>query len=349
MTSRRRKRWLSGLAGLLLAGLMAACGSTGATGSASQPHVTLKFSCPCTTDQPQTQAMTRFANEVKRQTNGAVTVQLFPNGSLLGQNVEFQGLQKSSVDIAYAAPDTFAPQVGEMEILLTPYLFTKFSQIQDAFASADGHKLVQLAIQRLGVRPLDIQDLGVRELDLNTTSRVMTPSDLHGVKLRMPNGPYWAKLGQAMGAEVTPVAFNEIYLALQTGTVQGQDNPVATDVANKFYEVTKQLVLTNHVYSPVMPTINEKAWKELSSSEQQVVVQAFKDADSWADQQVQNEQDQDIKLMEQHGLKVYTPNIKAFQAAVLKAFLCDPSFTGPFLPGMLKAVEKSAGTTAPTC
>jgi len=104
-----------------------------------------------------------------------------------------------------------------------------------------------------------------------------------------------------MGAQVTPVAFNEIYLALQTGTVQGQDNPVATDVANKFYEVTKQLILTNHVFSPVMPSINESVWQKLSTSEQQAIVKAFQDADTWADQQVQNTQDAGIALMQQHG------------------------------------------------
>lgn len=323
--------------------------SSGAASSAAAPPITLKFSCPCVTGQPQTTAMQRFADEVKQLTNGAVTVQLFPNGSLLSQTVEFQGIQKDSVDIAYAPPDTFAPQVAAMEILLTPYMYTSWSQVQSTFASPAGQQLVQLAVQKLGVRPLDIQDLGARELNLTITKHITTPADLAGVKLRMPPGNYWVKLGQAMGAEVTPVAFNEIYLALQTGTVQGQDNPVATDVANKFYEVTKQLILTNHVFSAVLPTINEKAWEKLSTSEQQAIVKAFHDADLWADQQVQSAQDQGIALMRQHGLQVYSPDVKAFQSAVLKAFLCDPSWTGPFLPGMLQSVEQSTGAAVPTC
>lgn len=349
MSARTPRPVLAAVASLLAA-FAAACGSSGTTtGATSQPHVALRFSCPCTTDQPQTMAMQRFANEVKKNTNGAVTVTLFPNGSLLGQTVEFQGLQKDAVDIAYAAPDTFAPQVGEMEILLTPYLYTSWSQVEDAYHSTDGQKFGPLAEQRLGVRPLDIQNLGARELNLTVTKHISTPADLSGVKLRMPPGPYWAKLGAAMGAQVTPVAFNEIYLAMQTGTVQGQDNPVATDVANKFYEVTKQLILTNHVFSPVLPTINEQAWKRLSASEQAAVVQAFKDADQWADDQVQSQQNQDVALMKQHGLDVYSPNVKSFQTAVLKAYLCDQSWTGQFLPGMLQSVEKSTRAALPTC
>lgn len=349
----RTHGWRRQAASVLAVGLawtLAACGSsTPAATSGGQPQVTLKFSCPCTTEQPQTKAMQRFADEVSRLTNGAVKVKLFPNGSLLAQNVEFQGLQKGTTDIMYSDPSQYPPKVPEMELLLTPYLFTDWAQVEQTFSSPDGQKLVNLAVQKLGVRPLGIQNLGARQLNLNVTKKIMTPADLKGVKLRMPPGPYWAKLGAAMGGQVTPVAFNEIYLALQTGTVQAQDNPVATDVANKFYEVTKQLVLTNHVLSPVMPTIREAAWKKLSNSEQQALVKAAQDADTWASQQVQSLQQQDIKIMEQHGVKVYAPDIQAFRSAVLKSFLCDQSFSGQFLPGMLGNVEQLTQASPPTC
>lgn len=334
--------------GVTLTAVLAGCGSVPSS-AGNEPRVTLKYSCPCTDQQPQTQAMKRFADEVKKLTKGAVTIEVFANGSLLSQNVEFQGLQKGSTDIADTDPSQYAAQAPAMQILLTPYLFTKWSQVQDTFGSPDGQKLIDQAVQKVGVRPLDIQNLGARELNLNLTKTIRTPADMNGVKLRMPPGPYWTKLGQAMGAQVTPVAFNEIYLALQTGTVQGQDNPVATDVTNKFYEVTKQMILTNHVFSAVLPTINQKSWVKLSPAEQKAVVQAMKDADVWADAQVQDGQVQNIKFLQQHGLKVSSPDTAAFQAAVLKSFLCDPSFTGAFLPGMLKEIEKATKTTAPSC
>lgn len=348
---RDRSRWMS-LLGATLGVVLTACGGSGATGgtsSGSEPQVTLKYSCPCTDQQPQAQAMTRFADQVHKATNGAVTIQVFTNGSLLSQNVEFQALQKGSTDIADTDPAQYAPQVAEMQIYLTPYLFTKWSQVEDTFKSSDGQKLTATALQKLGIRQLDIQDLGARELNLSITKTIKTPADMKGVRLRMPPGPYWAKLGQALGAQVTPVAFNEIYLALQTGTVQGQDNPVASDVANKFYEVTKQVVLTNHVFSAVFPTINEKSWQKLSASEQKAMVKAMQEADQWADQQVQGSQDDGLKLMEQNGLKVYSPDTAAFQKAVLTAFICDPSYKSQLLPGMLEAVEKSTKAQLPSC
>lgn len=349
-SGQRVRQRLVGYLGMTVIALLAGCGSTTSSSSqGSEPPITLRYSCPCTDQQPQTQAMKRFAAEVKRLTNGAVTIVVFANGSLLSQNVEFQGLQNGSTDIADSDPSQYAAQAPAMQILLTPYLFTKWSQVQDTFLSPAGQKLIDQAVQKVGVRPLDIQNLGARELDLRITKTIRTPADLSGVRLRMPPGPYWTKLGQAMGAQVTPVAFNEIYLALQTGTVQGQDNPLATDVANKFYEVTKQIVLTNHVFSAVMPTINEKSWQKLSPAEQRAVVQAMKDADAWADTQIQDSQDQNIKFLQQQGLNVSSPDIAAFQATVLKSFLCDSKFTEPFLPGMLQDIEKTTKTTAPSC
>jgi TRAP-type C4-dicarboxylate transport system substrate-binding protein len=152
-----------------------------------------------------------------------------------------------------------------------------------------------------------------------------------------------------MGGQVTPVSFTEIYLSLETGIVQAQDNPLATDIADKFYEVTKEVVLTNHLFSPVMPTINEASWKELSTTEQKDLVQAVTDQDNWADQQVASQQSQDISFLKKHGLQVYSPNISAFRTPVLKSFLCDPTYVSGLTPGVLAYALKATGAKLPSC
>jgi len=202
------------------------------------------------------------------------------------------------------------------------------------------------------VHILGIQDLGARELDLNSTKRILTPADMHGIKLRMPPGPYWAKLGTAMGGSVTPVGFDEIYLSLETGVIQAQDNPLPTDIADKFYEVTKEIVLTNHVIEPVMPTINAVTWNKLSPAEQSDLVEAATQSDSWASAQVQASQAKDIAFLKEHGLKVYSPDIPAFRAPALRSFLCDRSYAYPLetkVPGMLKDALRISGGKAPSC
>jgi TRAP-type C4-dicarboxylate transport system substrate-binding protein len=233
-----------------------------------------------------------------------------------------------------------------------PYLFTNFNQEVKAYYSKTGQNLVDTIDRTLGVHMLGLLDLGPRELDLTTTKHISTPADLAGLKLRMPPGPYWATLGQALGGDVTPVAFTEIYLSLETGLIQGQDNPLPTDVADKFYQVTKQIVLTNHVIEPLMPVINEATWNELSPVEQQDLQHTVAEQDTWESSTVEHDQNVDIAFLKQHGLKVYSPDIEAFRKPALKAFLCDPAYVKPILRqarGLLDYALKASGATMPTC
>jgi tripartite ATP-independent transporter DctP family solute receptor len=350
---RKQSLWITGL--MLVALVAVGCGSTStpkATSSASMPTVVLKWSCPCLSAPPQapeTEALYRTASEVFRLTDGHVNIEVFPNSSLVPQATEFQGLQKGVVDMSDSDPTEYEGTTPAGMIYDIPYLYTSWSQVEEVFNSSYEQKLDSATVSQLGVRLLGIQDLGARELNLKSTASIMTPADMAGIKLRMPPGTYWSQLGQAMGGQVTPVSFTEIYLSLETGVVQAQDNPLATDIADKFYEVTKEVVLTNHLFSPVMPTINEASWKELSTTEQKDLVQAVTDQDNWADQQVASQQSQDISFLKKHGLQVYSPNISAFRTPVLKSFLCDPTYVSGLTPGVLAYALKATGAKMPSC
>lgn len=114
-------------------------------------------------------------------------------------------------------------------------------------------------VKNVGIRPLGAYYLGTRELNLvEKVGPVRSPADMKGVKLRVPGSPSWIALGKALGGNPTPMSFTEVYMGLKTGAVEGQDNPLPTDKNEKFYEVTKYIVLTNHVVDSVWPTMNEK-------------------------------------------------------------------------------------------
>ena len=352
LTSRYRS--VAGIVALAL--FAAACGSTAATATppaaSNMPQVTLKWSCPCLSappQSPQTEALYRTASQVFQMTGGAVTIEIFPNSSLLPQATEFEGVQKGVADMSDSDPTQYQAELPAGMIFDIPYLYTNWSQVTKVFSSSYGTQLNNEVASKLGVRLLGIQDLGPRELNLSVTKKIMTPADMAGIKLRMPPGVYWTKLGEAMGGAVTPVGFTEIYLSLETGVVQAQDNPLPTDIADKFYQVTKQIVLTNHLFSPVMPTINEKSWNELSPVEQKDLVTAVTEQDTWASNQVDAQQAQDITFLKQQGLNVYSPDIAAFRAPVLKSFLCDPTYVNGLIPGMLDYALKTAGASMPAC
>jgi tripartite ATP-independent transporter DctP family solute receptor len=320
--------------------------------SANMPNVTLKWSCPCLSappQSPQTEALYRTASQVFQMTGGHVNIEIFPNSSLLPQATEFQGVQSNVAQMSDSDPTQYQATVPAGMIFDIPFLYSNWSQVEKVFSSKYGQEVVNQVAKGTGVRLLGIQDLGPRELDLNSTKRIMTPADMAGIKLRMPPGTYWTQLGQAMGGEVTPVGFTEIYLALSTGVVQAQDNPLPTDVADKFYQVTKEIVLTNHLFSPVMPSISETAWNQMSKAEQSDLVTAVTQQDNWASAQVAALQQHDINFLKSQGLQVYSPDISAFRVPVLKSFLCDSTYTSGLVPGMLNYALKVTGASMPAC
>ncbi len=162
--------------------------------------------------------------------------------------------------------------------------------------------------------------LGTRQVNLREVKPVKTPADLKGVKLRMPGSKEWLFLGEALGATATPLAFGEVYLGLKTGTIDGQDNPLPTVRAAKFYEVTKQLVLTNHLVDGIFIAISDKAWKAMTPAQQAKVQAAAQAAAAFNNEGRLKEEAQIVDFFKSQGLTVTTPDVDAFRKQVQGAY-----------------------------
>jgi len=149
---------------------------------------------------------------------------------------------------------------------------------------------------------------------------VKTPADLKGVKLRMPASKEWLFLGEALGATATPLAFGEVYLGLKTGTIDGQDNPLPTVRAAKFYEVTKQLVMTNHLVDGIFIAISNKAWNALTPAQQTHLKAAAQAAAQYNNDNRIKEEAQIVDFFKQQGLQVTTPDVEAFGKSVQNTY-----------------------------
>ncbi len=168
--------------------------------------------------------------------------------------------------------------------------------------------------------PLATLYLGTRELNLRELRNVRTPADLKGVKLRMPGSKEWLFLGEALGATATPLAFGEVYLGLKTGTIDGQDNPLPTVRAAKFYEVTKQLVLTHHLVDGLFIAMSNKAWNALTAAQKTKVQAAAQAAVVYNNDNRLKEEAQIVEFFKQQGLQVINPDLAAFRSAVQSAY-----------------------------
>ena len=183
--------------------------------------------------------------------------------------------------------------------------------------------------------------LGKRQLNLRQSQKqlnVKTPKDLSGVKLRMPGTDAWQFLGKALGANPVPMAFTEVYTGLQTGAIDGQDNPLPTDKDSKFYEVTKQICLTSHLVDQNYLAFSKTVWDKLSPDQQKQVQKAADDAaESGRKKQLALEEELQ-GFFKKQGLDVYEPDVEAFRKHVQKAYL-ESKFSKDWPKGMVDKIN----------
>src|SRR5690606_37668912 len=167
------------------------------------------------------------------------------------------------------APQDISKQIPAWSILTAGYLFRDAAHLKAFFASEAGEEMKKLAEDQLGIRVLGPTYFGVRQVGLKGDKEIKTPADLAGVKLRMPGGDAWQFLGTALGANPVAMAYAEVYTGLQTGAIDGQDNPLPNVQNMKFYEVMSQIVLTSHLVGFDLLTVSSKVWNDMSPELQQ--------------------------------------------------------------------------------
>ena len=314
-----------------------------ATAVAQEP-VTLQFSTQSVPDDHHTKAIYKFQELVEAASDGSIEVEVFDSGSLFDQNAEQTALLRGDIAMAYTSSQWLSERVPAASIVGVPYMITDVDHLYAVMDSQVGQDIFAAAVEEAGVRPLTSLYLGTRQLNLtDKVGKVMTPADMEGVKLRVPDSPSWIAMGEALGANPTPVAFGELYLALQTGTVDGQDNPLPTDFNAKFYEVTDQIVLTGHLVNDVWPTVNEEIWQSLSEEQQAIVTEAWLGARDYATDIALQSEAELVSFFEGEGLDVYEPDRDAFRTHVLEELLGNEELTSTFLEGHYDIIQELAG------
>ena len=173
----------------------------------------------------------------------------------------------------------------------------------------------------LKVKILGPTFFGTRQVGLKPKKKITTPADMAGVKLRMPGGDAWQFLGRSLGANPTPMAYAEVYTGLQSGAIDGQDNPLPNVQNMKFYEVMSQIVLTSHLVGFDLLTINLKTWQSMSPAQQKSFQAAVDKAIAWSASEHLKREAELVDLFKKQGLEIYTPDVKAFREHAQKMYL----------------------------
>ena len=252
---------------------------------------------------------------------GDFKLEAFLNGSLFKQGTELVALQRDNLEMGNIAAQDISKQVPAWSILTSAYLFRDANHLNAFFASDLGAQMKKMAEDEAKVKILGPTFFGTRQVGLKPKKKISTPADMAGIKLRMPPGDAWQLLGRSLGANPTPMAFAETYTGLQTGAVDGQDNPLPNVQAMKFYEVMSQIVLTSHLVGYDLLTVNLKTWNGMSPAKQQAFQAAVDKAINWSAAEHLKREAELAESFRKQGLEVYTPDVKAFREYAQKVYL----------------------------
>jgi tripartite ATP-independent transporter DctP family solute receptor len=318
-----------------LLGTAAAVVMTGIATPALAENVVLRLSSPATPTDQRAVALTEiFAPAVK----DFATFEPHWGATLFKQGTELEAIARGNLEMSITSAQELATIIPEFSIFTAGYLHRDAEHQKMVFAADFMKPLKQQVEDKLGVKLLSVMYLGRRQLNLRTENEIKTPADLAGVKLRMPGTDAWQFLGKALGANPLPMAFTEVYTALQTGAIDGQDNPLPTDKDSKFYEVTKQIVLTSHLVDLNYLAFSKKVWDGLTPEQQATVQKAADDAaESGRQKQLKLEAELE-QFFKDQGLKVYAPDVEAFRTQVQKAYL-ESDFAKAWVPGMVDQIN----------
>src|SRR6187401_928572 len=304
-----RRMLLAGGASLL------ALGATPSVHAQAKPK--LRFSSAFTETDLRADAYKSFAAAIKDDFD----FEPYWGNTLFKQGTELVALQRDNLDLCNLAPADISKQIPAWSLLTSAFLFRDADHMVKTFKSDVGKEFIKMAKDQLGIQIITPVYFGSRSINLKPDKQIKTPADMAGIKLRMPGGEFWQFLGESLGANPTPVAYAELYTALQAGAVDGQDNPLVSGRSMKFYEVTSQFILTNHVLGYDMLAVSKKTWEGLGAATQaKLRAEADKAFDASAAKYNAQEQEA-IEFFKKEGKQVYAPDQNAFRTFAQKRYL----------------------------
>ena len=260
-------------------------------------------------------------NLLSAQVADIATIEPYLGGNLFKQGTELVALQRGNLEMGNIAPQDISNQIPAWSLLTSAYLFRDAAHLRAFFDSDLGAEFKQMASDQLGIHILGPTYFGARQIGLRGDKKIVTPADMAGIKLRMPGGDAWQFLGTSLGANPTPMAYAEVYTGLQTGAIDGQDNPLPNVENMKFYEVMDQIVLTSHLVGFDLLVISNSAWDAMTSEQQEAFQAAATVAIDFSQEEHLKREAELVERFKSVGLDVYEPDQDAFRSHAQQVYL----------------------------
>jgi tripartite ATP-independent transporter DctP family solute receptor len=299
------------------AGLLAAVALAAVTLAVpASAQTKLKWAHVYETSEPYHTESVWAAEEIKKRTNGKFEIQVFPASSLGKETDINQGMTLGTVDMIISGPSFAARSYPRLGIAYYPFIFRDADHLL-AYSKSDVFKeMVEGFRAKTGIQILAYTYYGAR----HTTSQTQFKdcAGMKGLKIRVPDVPTYTATPRACGANPTPIAFAEVYLALQNKTVDAQENPLTTIEAKKFYEVQKHIMLTGHIVDGLTTQVAPHVWSKLSEAEKKIFSEVALEAAARATAQIKKRESELVAEFKKKGLGVHEVDRKSFVDAVVK-------------------------------
>lgn len=282
-------------------------------------EIELKWYQPEPETHPWTQASYMIAEEIEKNSNGEIKVTIYP-GAVLGTQAEaVDMLRYGDLALLTSGPSILASWCDQVQVYSLPYAFEDPAQAYAFFESDISQDIFNKTIlDASGVRTLDVWYFGDRNLTIKGMDTVTDPSQIAGKAIRCMDTPISKSVVASLGGSPVPMNISELYLALQTGVVVGQENPIPTIIAQKFYEVQDAVVLTRHSVHMGTVHVSEIIWKTLSADQQKVITDALAKYRPVIEEMINENTEAGLAELKEKGVSVSEPDLTPFRANAQK-------------------------------
>ncbi len=337
------KKFFSVLLILSLVFVAVGCGSDTdsskdtASGDQAGKAIVLKAGHTLAEDHPYQLGMLKFAELVSEKTNGQIKIEVFPNSALGGERDMVEGVQLGTVDMVLSSTGPLGGFVPELNVVDLPFLFKSREHAYKVLDGEIGQDLLK-GLENKSLVGLAWWENGFRNVT-NNKRPIEKPEDLEGLKIRtMENEVHMASF-ETMGADPTPMAFNELFTALQQGVVDGEENPVPIVMTSKFYEVQKYMTLTGHFYSPSVVMINKAKFDSFTEEQQNALKEAAKEAADYERGLIKQMDEEFVGQLKEKGMEIIeNPDKALFLEAVKPVY---EKYESKFGKELIESIQKA--------
>lgn len=322
------------IAAVMLA--LVGCGASNSGAPAAEKNVSLKLGFQANAGSNEFKAAELLAEKAKEYSNGTITVEVYPGGQLGDDRAMIDQVAAGALDMVFAETGRMGLWEPELEVFAYPFAFDDFDHMMRTLTETEYGKSINAKLEARGWKVLADAYNGTRQTTSNKA--INSIEDMKGMKLRVPNAEQNLAFAKYSGAAATPMPFADVYLALKTNAVDGQENPLSTIDAQKFTEVQGFCALTGHIINDNNYIISKIVFDKLSPAQQEAITKATEEAAAFHTETFMNDEAALLEKFEQAGMVITTPDKAPFREA------CAPmydEYVAKFGDAAVKAIEEA--------